>query len=278
MKGGAEMAEYSVLMSVYYKEKPAYFRSAIQSMLDQTVKTNDFVLVCDGPLTDKLEEVISWAQAMLGDMLTIVRIPQNSGLGNALNKGLTRCRNELVARMDTDDVSLPDRCERQLEAFEAHSDISIVSGIVEEFFDDVNTVTARRVLPEKDDEIRKFAKTRNPFNHPCVMFKKSAVENAGGYQDMHLLEDYYLWVRMLLNGEKGMNLSCPLIRMRAGLDMYRRRGGIKYIASQKKLFSYMREKKMISSCEYLKNIAMRFCSGIVPGKIRYLLYLVLLRK
>ncbi len=272
------MTAYSVLMSVYHKENPAYFRAAIQSIIDQTVKADEFVIVCDGGLTEELEEVLTWAKETLKDRISVVRIPVNGGLGKALNEGLKHVKNELVARMDTDDVSLPNRCEMQLRAFSEHPEICVMSGIVEEFSEDVSKVNARRVLPGEHEEILEFAKKRNPFNHPCVMFKKSAVERAGGYMDMPYLEDYFLWVRMLLNGEKGMNLQIPLLRMRAGLDMYKRRGGGKYIFSQIRLFSYMRKEGMITGLQFVKSIAARTVSSLIPAKIRHFLFMKLLRK
>lgn len=272
------MAAYSVLMSVYYKEKPEYFRASIQSMIDQTLQADEFVIVSDGPLTDELGNVLSWAESKLKEKLKIVRIPQNVGLGKALNTGLKVCKNELVARMDTDDISLSERCEKQMKALLDHPKVSVISGIAEEFMENVNEVTARRVLPSDHDAIFEFAKSRNPFNHPCVMFKKSAVEKAGGYQEMYLLEDYFLWIRMLLNGEKGMNLNEPLLRMRTGAGMYKRRGGIKYVYSQIRLFSFMKEREMITKKQFLKNVILRSLSGILPGNIRHVLYQKLLRK
>lgn len=272
------MEAYSVLMSVYAKEKANYFRAAVQSMIDQTVKTDDFVMVCDGPLTQELNEVVLWAEKALSGRINVIRLDKNSGLGNALNAGLRQCRNELVARMDSDDLSLPERCEMQLDAFKKHPEIAVMSGIAEEFSENSNTVTARRVLPERHEEILKFAKSRNPFNHPCVMFKKSAVERAGGYQQMDLLEDYFLWIRMLLNGEKGMNLQLPLLRMRAGMDMYMRRGGYKYVLSQVRLFSYMRRQGFITPIQFMKSALMRTASGLIPGKLRHFLFHKFLRK
>ena len=271
------MAAYSVLMSVYQKEKAEYFRASIQSMIDQTEKANEFVIVCDGPLTEELEDVLTWAGERLKDKIRTVRLAQNLGLGQALNAGLKVCKNELVARMDTDDVSLPDRCEKQLSVFRDHPEVSVVSGIVEEFMQDSDRVTVARVLPSQHDAIYEFAKKRNPFNHPCVMFRKNAVEKAGGYQDMYLLEDYFLWIRMLINGEKGMNLNEPLLRMRVGAGMYKRRGGIRYISSQVRLFSYMLEKGMITRSQCIGSIVTRTLSGIIPAKVRSFLYQKLLR-
>ena len=272
------MEAYSVLMSVYSKEKPEYFRVAIQSMIGQTVQADEFVIVCDGPLTEELDEVLSWAEEKLKEKIKMVRLPQNGGLGKALNMGLMACKNELVARMDTDDISLSDRCEKQLKAFSDHPEVSVISGVAEEFYEDANEITARRVLPLDHEAIYEFAKKRNPFNHPCVMFKKSAVQKAGGYQEMYRLEDYFLWVRMLLNGEKGLNLNDTLLKMRTGAGMYKRRGGLKYMSSQIRLFSYMKEKGMITKIRFMKNVILRTFSGLLPGNIRYLLFKKLLRK
>ena len=187
-----EYKEYSVLMSVYHKERSEYLKQAIESIQVQSLSTNDFVLVCDGPLNDELDAVIQTKQLEMGENLNVVRLAKNGGLGNALNEGIKHCKNELVARMDSDDIAYPDRCEKQIAVFNIHSEVSICSGIVEEFTTDPNTVDTKRVPPETNAEIVEFAKKRNPFNHPCVMYKKSAVEAVGSYQDFYLLEDYYL--------------------------------------------------------------------------------------
>ena len=186
---GSDNYQYSVLMSVYHKENAEYLRTAMDSIWNQTIRTDDFVLVCDGPLNDELDAVIEKMEKEHPDTLHVVRLEKNGGLGNALNEGIKHCKHELVARMDSDDISRPDRCERQLKVFQEHPDISVVSGIVEEFTTSTSEIEARRVPPETHEEIITFAKKRNPFNHPCVMYKRSAVEAAGGYQDFYLLED-----------------------------------------------------------------------------------------
>ncbi len=149
---------YSVLMSVYWKEKPEFFKKAIESIEDQTVKTNDFVLVCDGKLTDELNMVIKEKEEQLGKILNVIRLPKNVGLGKALNIGITYCKNELIARMDSDDISFKNRCEKQLEVFLEKPNVSICSGTVEEFSEDINVVDARRILPEMQKDILEFAK------------------------------------------------------------------------------------------------------------------------
>ena len=264
-------------MSVYVKEKADHLRMAIDSIWNQTVKTNDFVLVCDGPLTDELNAVIEKMQHEHSE-LHVVRLEKNGGLGNALNTGIKECKNELVARMDSDDISRPERCEKQLAVFSTYLEVSIVSGIVEEFSTSTEVIEARRVLPEKQEEILTFAKKRNPFNHPCVMYKKSAVEEAGGYQDFYLLEDYFLWIRMLQKGIVGYNLQEPLLWMRAGSEMYKRRAGWKYAKSQKTLFKYMKDSGFISTGQYVTSILTRSASSLMPNGLRERVYKKILRK
>lgn len=265
-----EYRGYSVLMSVYHKEKPEYLKQAIESIQAQTLSTNDFVLVCDGPLNEQLDSVIATKQQEMGESLNVVRLAKNGGLGNALNEGIKHCKNELVARMDSDDIAYPDRCEKQIAVFNTHSEVSICSGIVEEFTTDPNTVDTRRVLPETNAEIVEFAKKRNPFNHPCVMYKKSAVEAVGSYQDFYLLEDYYLWLRMLMAGYQGYNIQEPLLHMRAGSDMYLRRAGWKYAKTQAKLFKFMKQQGFIGNGQYIKSCVIRSGSALAPNWLRSL--------
>ena len=268
---------YSVLMSVYAREKAEYLRAAMDSIWGQTSPTDDFVLVCDGPLTAALDAVVEEMRQAHPE-LTVVRLARNGGLGNALNQGIKRCRHELVARMDSDDISRPERCEKQLRVFQEQPELCICSGVVEEFTGTPDVVEARRVPPETQEEILAFAKKRNPFNHPCVMYKKSAVEAAGGYRDFYLLEDYYLWIRMLQQGAVGYNLQEPLLWMRAGSELYRRRAGWKYAKSQAALFRYMRDSGFIGTGQYLKSAAVRSLSSLTPNRVREYLFKMILRE
>lgn len=265
--------KYSVLMSVYYKEKPEYLQQSIESILNQTAPTDDFVLVCDGPLTPELDSVISKYST-----LHVVRLKENGGLGRALNEGMKHCQHDLIARMDSDDISRPDRCERELRVFAEHPEVDSVSGTIEEFTTSPDKAYSKRVLPETSDEIVEFAKKRNPFNHPAVMYRKSAVEAAGGYKDFYLLEDYFLWVRMLLNGSKGYNIQEPVLWMRAGSDLYKRRSGWQYVWSEKKLFSYMLTRGFIGKGEYYRAVVSRTAGAMVPNWMRSVLYKRMLRK
>lgn len=259
------MEKYSVLMSLYKKEKPEYLRLAIDSMLNQTVKPDEIVLVEDGPLTDELYAVLD----EYGDKLTRVRNEKNLGLGLALNVGLRACRNELVARMDTDDISKPERCEEQLRYFEQHLETDIVGGDIAEFIGDETNIVCRRVVPQSNEEIREYMKKRCAFNHMSVMYKKTAVEAAGGYQDWFWNEDYYLWIRMWLNGAVFGNTGTVLVNVRTGEEMYQRRGGKKYFKSEKGLQDYMLEHRMIGFGTYAMNVSKRFIvQEMLPNSVR----------
>lgn len=158
-------------------------KQAIESIQAQTFQTDDFVLVCDGPLNDGLDAIIAEKQQEMGETLNVVRLAKNGGLGNALNEGIKHCKNELVARMDSDDISAADRCEKQVKLFKKNPELDITSGALLEFVTSPDQITGGRTIPCNNDEIIRYSRKRCPFNHPCVMFKKSAVESAGGYQE-----------------------------------------------------------------------------------------------
>ena len=265
------MADYSVLMSVYKKENPEYLKTAIESMLDQSVATNDFVLVCDGPLTDSLDEVISNFERTNPGLFNVVRLPENMGLAMALNEGIKHCKNEIVARMDSDDFSKPDRIEKELKAMD-ETGADIVGTNIFEFNGDITRLTGERSLPETDEEIREFAKSRSPFNHPSVVYKKSKVELVGGYGKFDYFEDYYLWITLLQNGCKGYNVQESLVLMRAGDDLYLRRGGKDYAKCIIAFKKYMLKIGYISRFNYLTQVGARVAVAIAPNKFREKVY------
>ncbi|MEH2930862.1 glycosyltransferase [Candidatus Ventrimonas sp. KK005] len=269
---------YSVLMSVYKKEKPEYLQMAIESMLKQTIPPNDFVLVCDGPLTRELDSVILTVRDQYPSLFQVIRLSQNSGLGNALNIGLKACKNELVARMDSDDLSLPYRCELQLNAFKKEPELVFCSGNIAEFTTDDKEILTIRHVPSDYKEILKYAKRRNPMNHMAVMFKKSMVETVGGYIEINLAEDYYLWVRLLKNGYRAANLNKILVKVRIGNGMYKRRGGIKYVKSIYRLEKKFLLLHFISFPEFIINCTIRITSSLMPVSFRKQLYERRLRK
>lgn len=214
--------DFSVLMSIYIKEKPDYLQHSIESILGQTVCTNDFVIVKDGLITEELNKVLE-EYASKYDCIHIYGYEDNHGLGYALNYGLNQCINELVARMDSDDISLPDRCEKELNLFNEYPELDIVGTDIYEFTDDENCITGLKEVPVLQEEIKKYARRRNPFNHPTVMYKKSSVIKHGGYQEGQRGEDIELFTKMVFEGCKCANINEPLLKYRAVADQYDRR-------------------------------------------------------
>lgn len=263
-------------MAVYGKEKPEFFRQSIESMLAQTLPFSDFVLVCDGALPHELNEVISWAQEEMGEKLQIIRLKENKGLGKALRTGVPRCRCSVIARMDSDDISRPDRCERQFRIIERDG-YDLVSGTLQEFVREPGDMDRLRVLPRTSEEILQYAKKRNPFNHPCVMFRKESVLRVGSYQDFPGFEDYYLWIRMLRKGCKGYNVQEVILDMRTGNGMYDRRGGRDYLYWVLRFQRYLYCKNFITKKEYIQNCLVRTTVGAIPGGAREKFYHVFLR-
>lgn len=269
--------QYSVLMSVYAKEQPEFLVASIESILNQTVKTNNFVIVCDGPLTDDLEKVLDIYKKREPEIFCVVRLKKNMGLGIALNKGLELCINDLVARMDSDDISVPSRMELQLNCFSREKDLAICGGYIAEFKENPEEIVSIRKVPCSNEEISRWAKKRNPLNHMTVMFKKNYVLSAGGYQKMDLAEDYYLWVRMLLNHDKMRNLESILVKARIGNGMYQRRGGKEYARNMIALQRRFYELGFINKLEYFTNLAMRIVNSVLPNRIREKTYSMFLR-
>ena len=218
VKQSAEQKKYSVLMSLYKKEKPEYLRLALNSMLNQTVAPDEIVLVEDGVLTPEL-------YAVLDDypMLHRIKNETNLGLGLALNVGLKHCRNELIARMDTDDCSKPERCEKQLERFLEKPYLAVVGSHIDEFVGDTSNVISQRIVPTTSDEIYNFAKKRSAFNHPTVMYSKTAVLENNGYSDLKRNQDVDLFGRMQFAGYKAENIDEALLWFRSSDELAKRR-------------------------------------------------------
>lgn len=272
------MAEaYSVLMSVYHKEKPEYLKEAIDSILQQSVKTDDFVLVCDGPLNEGLDEVIADYVRTFPGLFNVYRLSRNMGLAKALNNGILQCKNELIARMDSDDISAPDRIEKQIMAIREKKADIVGSNIIE-FTGDISNTTNMRIVPESSEDIVMFAKKRSPFNHPSVMYKKSAVIDAGFYEDYRYFEDYNLWATMLSKGYKGYNIQETLLYMRAGEDMYKRRGGLGYVKCIFRFKNHLRKIGFISTGAFLISSLARSIVSIIPNGMRTMIYANVLRR
>ena len=248
----------------------------MDSIFTQTTCPDEVILVEDGPLSSELNDIISEYSAKY-PTLKIIPLPTNQGLGKALNEGLKHCSYDIVARMDTDDIAKPDRFEKQLAVFEKYLDIDVVGAWIDEFEDDISDVKSVRKLPELPDDIRQFAKRRNPINHPVVMFRKSAVLAAGGYQHFPLFEDYYLWIRMLMNGAKFYNIQESLLYFRFSPEMFKRRGGWRYVISELHFLQKMRQMHFISFSEFMQNLFVRFSIRLIPNSLRAIVYTKLIR-
>ncbi len=262
------MTDFSVLMSLYIKEKPEYVEECFQSLLRQTVQANEWVVVEDGPLTDGLYEVLDKYGKEYPGLIKRVPRPVNQGLGMALQAGVPECSNELIARMDTDDICREDRFEKQLAEFEKDPDLDIIGSCIDEFEDTPEDIVASRNVPLTDEEIKKYQKRRDGFNHMTVMYKKSAVLGAGNYQPCPLMEDTYLWVRMMKNGVKCKNIGEPLVYARIGKDMFNRRGGWAYFKKYKAAFKMVYATGYISRFDYFSVISVQFIVALVPRKLR----------
>lgn len=220
------MQEYSVLMSVYHKEKPEHFYTAARSMLEQTVPTDDFVIVCDGPLTEELDAVLEQLRTEAPEVIHPVRLEKNMGIGYAANVGVQACRHELIAKMDADDISIPDRCQRQLALFEREPELAVCGGYIEEFEEDPEQPFDMRVVPQSNEEIYVFGRRRQPFNNMTVMYRRSAVLAVGGYSDLRRNEDFDLYARMIATGHKGANLPEVIVKARVNREARQRRKGM----------------------------------------------------
>ena len=260
---------FSVAISVYKNDKADFFDRALESITDlQSIKPNEIVLVVDGPIGDELNSVIAKYENKYS-ILKTVRLSENGGLGNALKIAVENCTNELIARMDSDDISLPNRFEEQLKMFKDNPDLDIVGGNISEFIDTEENIVAYREVPLTDSDIKEYLKVRCPLNHVSVMYKKSAVLKSGGYLDLFWNEDYYLWIRMCEQNCKMANTGTVLVNVRTGQDMYKRRGGRKYYKSEKFLQDYMLKRKMIGHFTYCMNLAKRFIVQVLmPPTVR----------
>ena len=259
--------KFSVSMCTYGNDNPEWLETAIESVLNNTVKPDEIVLVVDGPVNEDLDCVISKYET--SDIFKVVRLPSNVGHGEARRIGLEGCTYELVALMDSDDISVPERFEKQLSMFDNDDTLSVVGGNITEFIGETTNIVGKRVVPESDSEIKEYIKDRCPMNQVTVMFKKSDVESVGGYIDWFCEEDYYLWLRMYLNDMKFQNLPDVLVNVRVGEEMYNRRGGLKYFISEAKLQKYMLDKKVIGFGTYFANVIKRLIVQVIlPNRIR----------
>lgn len=268
--------QFSVLMSLYDKEKPEYLQQCFESLIKQTLPADEIVLVLDGQINASLQAVVQDWQDKLP--LKVVLLPDNVGLGKALNAGLTHCEHNWIFRIDTDDICVPTRFAQQMAFIQQRPNVDVVGGQIIEFEGEIANGKKNRTVPTSHDDIIKYAKSRNPINHMTVAYRKSAVEAVGSYRHAPLFEDYDLWVRLLLNGEKFANLPDTLVYARAGKAMYERRGGVDYAKYEIGMQQAFYQMGFLSFAQMLKNLAIRVPVRLLPNWLRSWVYQKLLRK
>lgn len=266
---------FSVLMSVYAEEKAEYLTKALDSVFCQTLMPDEVVLVEDGPLPLNLKQVIDSYQEKYLQLVTF-QFEENVQLGRALAKGVELCSNELIARMDTDDIAVPERFERQYTYMKNHSEVSVCGGWMEEF-DDAGTYSKIKQMPEQDKAIRAYSKYRNPVNHMTVMMRREKVLQAGNYRHFPYLEDYDLWSRMLMDTGQFYNIPEILVKMRNNDDVYERRGGWAYFKQYAILRKQQRKTGLMNRREYVVSYILTLFMTLQPAGLRKKCYRKFLR-
>ena len=268
---------YSILISLYEKERPEYLQESLDSIFRQSVYPDEIVVVKDGALTDELEAVLDSYSDKHPGLFTFIAYPENKGLWYALNVGVPACRNELIMRMDVDDWMAPERAEKQLKVFVKNPDYGCVGTLVIEFEGDISHPIAFVDLPEGHDEIVRFGKKRNPMRHPAVMFKKSVVLAAGNYQEMPFFEDYDLYMRMVSTGCIFYNIQKCLVYMRTNQGFYARRGGLAYMRKMLRFKRACLNRGDYTLSEFVACTAPHVVACLIPNGLRAFVYRHMLR-
>ncbi len=268
---------FSVLMSVYSKEEPNNLKLSIESVLNSSKIPDEIIIVEDGPLNKGLYDVLDFFSK--SNQIKRVKLNKNEGLAKALSIVIEYCSNELIARMDTDDYCQYNRFEKQIDYFSKNKDLIIVGSNIGEFITNPSDLVSLKKMPISGKEIKKYSKTRNPFNHPSVMFKKSRISEVGGYKEMPLFEDYYLWLRLLhkFNDCQFLNIPENLVHMRISADAYKRRGGIHYIPKVWRFRMKCYKEGLISIFEAILLACIVSLNAIIPNKMRAIIYKRFLR-
>ena len=244
--------DYSVLMPLWYKESTDYLNASLESMLTQTVLPAEIVLITEYEPSSAITELLEKKQGRYGSIpLRVIRNPDlaGKGLGAVLAFGVENCRYDIIARMDTDDISFPERCEKELEVLLDNPQIAIVGGGLEKFSDDPDVREGYRMPPEMGKKLIWYSKFRSPFNHPTVMFRKEVILQVGNYPELKEGEDYDLWYRVLKNGYQGYNLQMPVLHYRSGKEMLRRRKNKRFYRQSLALVRQMRKDRYINTAE-----------------------------
>ena len=290
----------SVIMSIYKSDVPEYVRIALDSLLNQTRLPDEIVIVADGPVPAELEQVVKSLTPSpspkgegnkdgegdlkpetrdLKPIVTYLPQEQNGGLGEAMRIAVEAAKYPYLARMDSDDICLPDRFEKQMKCFEEDPELSIVGGMITEFDGEPENIIAERILPLDDAGIKKMMRGRCAVNHVTVIFKKEDLLKSGNYQPFWKQEDHYLWARMMEHGCKFRNIPDIVVNVRSGRDQLARRGGWRFYKSVVRVFWYMYKHKLISFGYFLYICAVRgIVQLLMPNWLRTWVYMKFLRK
>ena len=273
----SEKQQFSVLMSVYIKENPIFLKDAIKSIQNQTMKPSEIILVEDGPLTPELYQVLDQVEAESEIPVKRCPLEENQGLGLALRYGVLQCQYDSIARIDTDDIAVPDRFEQQIHLMEQEN-LDLLGGHIAEFIDNPKEVVSYRRVPTQHADIVTYQRMRSAFNHMTVMFKKNMVLKAGNYEDGLYMEDDLLWLNMIAAGARTGNVDQILCRVRVGAGMFERRGGLRYLNLYRQARQRMLERNQISYIEYAKSVGVQAVVALCPGFVRQFIFVKLLRK
>ena len=268
---------FSVLMSLYIKEKVEYFEQCMESIINQTVKPTEVVIVLDGPISENMKHCVDNYVVKYPNWIRIIINKENRGLGLALADGILACQYELIARMDTDDIARSDRFEKQLQIFERNPQLDICGSYIIEFDGTINNILSKRKVPISHDKIAEYQKRRSAFNHMTVMYKKSMVLKAGNYVHCPLMEDDMLWIKMLMSGAQCANIDDYLVYARTGYAMIERRGGWNYLKKYMNGRRMILETGYIGKWDYLKTVCVQLIVALLPPKIRLIVFTKLLR-
>ena len=273
----SENRKFSVLMSVYIKENPTFLEEAVESILHQTLKPSEVVIVEDGPLTPELYQVLEKLETQSSIPIKRYPLEQNRGLGLALQYGVLQCQYDVIARMDTDDIAVEDRFEQQFDLMEKEN-LDLLGGHIAEFIDQPDEIVSYRRVPIKHEDIVAYQRMRSAFNHMTVMFKRKMVLKAGNYEDGLYMEDDLLWLNMISAGARTGNVDQILCKVRVGAGMFERRGGLRYLKLYRQARKRMHARGQISYGEYLKSVLIQVVVALCPGFVRQFIFLKLLRK
>jgi glycosyltransferase involved in cell wall biosynthesis len=261
---------FTLLLSVWDGDQPEHLLQAFCSAVDeQRLRSAQVVIVQDGPVRDELAACLAELKATSPVPVTLVPLEQNRGLGPALDAGMAASQFDVIARMDADDVAMPHRFEVQIPLI---ADADIVGAGLLEFVGDIENVVGQRVPPTDPEQIQRYARMHDPFNHPTVVYRRQAVQAAGGYGDLPLMEDYALFARMLQNGARAVNVAEPLVYYRVGATAFKRRGGTDLLRSELRLQREFRRQRFTTPAEYARNVMVRGGYRLIPWWARRAVY------